>query len=65
MTKFFGMNLLEGLTASTTKSMLNSADNLISKHNISWDYCRAIGLYNTNANIGEHNSNKSRARQKK
>lgn len=47
MTKFFGMNLLEGLTASTTKSMLNSVDDLISKHNISWDYCMVIGLYTT------------------
>ena len=34
-------------------------------HKLSSDYCMAIGLDNTNANIGEGNSIKSRAFKKK
>ena len=64
MAKFFDMNLLESVTASMAESICNSVDNLFSKHNIPWKYCMAIGLDNTNANIGEHNSIKSRAREK-
>ena len=64
VSKFFDMSLLEGVSASTVDSMFNSTDDLFSKHNISWDYCMAIGLDNTNANIGEHNSIKSSAWEK-
>ena len=64
MTKFFEMSLLEGVTASTIKSIFNSVDTLFSRHGIPWDYRMAIGLDNTNANIGEHNSIKSRTREK-
>ena len=64
MTKIFDMNLLEGVTASTTERMFNSVDDLFSKHNIPWDYCMAVGLDNTTANIREHNSIKSCAREK-
>ena len=65
MTKIFDMNLLEGATASTTERMFNSVNDLFSKHNIPWDYCMAIGLDNTTANIREHNSIKSRVTEKK
>ena len=64
MTKFFDMKLLERVTASLAESMFSSVDDLFSKHSIPWDYCMAIGLDNANANIGEHNSIKSRAREK-
>ena len=53
MTRFFDMGLLEGSTASTAESMLASVAEQFNDHNFSWDYCVAIGLDNTNANIGE------------
>ena len=37
---------------------------LFIKHGISWDFVTALGVDNTNANIGEHNSLKSRALEK-
>lgn len=65
MTKFLDMNLLEGRDASTADVMFESVDSLLTKNDIRWDYCMAIGLDNTNANIGEHNSIKTRAKEKK
>ena len=56
--------LIEGSDASTAAAMFESVDNQLTNHEITWDYCLAIGLDNTNANIGEHNSIKSRAREK-
>ena len=44
--------------------MFESVDNLLTKNDIRWDYCMAIGLDNTNVNIGEHNSIKTRAKEK-
>ena len=64
MTKFFDMNMLKGQDASTAKIIFDSVDEQFNKYNILWDHCIGIGLDNTNANIGEHNSIKSRARQK-
>ena len=64
MTKFFDINLLTGREASTAETMFNSVNAQLTKHGIPWDYCIGIGLDNTNANIGEHNSIKSRARNK-
>ena len=61
MTKFFDMNLLEGTDASTAASMFDRVSNLFERYNIQWDHCMGIGLDNTNANIGERNSIKSRA----
>jgi hypothetical protein len=60
MTKFVDMNLLEGPNASTAESMFNSDDELFNEHSISWDTVTAIGVDNTNANNGAHNSIKSR-----
>ena len=65
MTKFFDMNLIDGTDASTAETMFLSVDNQLNNHDISWDYCLAIGLDNTNANIGDHNSIKPRAKEKK
>ena len=63
-TKFFDMNLLEGTDASTTASMFDSVNSLFEPYNIQRDHYIGIGLDSTNANIGERNSIKSRARQK-
>ena len=41
-----------------------SVDKLFIKHAISWDFVIALGVNNTNANNGEHNSLKSRALEK-
>ena len=64
MTKFLDMNLLEGRDASTADVMFESVDNILTINDIRWDHCMAIGLDNTNVNIGEHNSIKSRAKEK-
>lgn len=64
MTKFLDINLLEGRDASTAETMFASVNNLLDMNDIQWDHCMAIGLDNTNANVGEHYSIKSRAREK-
>ena len=64
MTKFFDMSLIDGTDASTAEAMFQSIDNQLNNHDISWDYCLDIGLDNTNVNIGDHNSIKSRAKEK-
>ena len=64
MTKFFDMSLIDGTDASTVEAMFQSVDNQLSNHDISWGYCLAIGLDNTNVNIGDHNSIKSRANER-
>ena len=46
------MNLIEGKDASTAAVMFQSVHTLMSSHSISWDHCLAIGLDNTNENIG-------------
>ena len=58
------MNLIDGTDASTAEAMFQSVDNQLNNHDISCDYCLTIGLYNTNVNIGDHNSIKSRAKEK-
>ena len=64
MTNVFDMNLIDGTDASTAGAMFQSIDNQLNNHDIRWDYCLAIGLDNTNVNIGDHNSIKSRAKEK-
>ena len=64
MIKFFDMDLIDGIGASTAEAMFQSVDNQLSNHDISWDYCLAIGLDNANVNIGDHNSIKPRAKEK-
>ena len=61
MTKFFDMNMFEGTDASTAEHMFSSIENQLRKNELSWDMVTSIGLDNTNANIGDHNSIKSRA----
>ena len=64
MTKLIDMNLIEGASASTAAAMFSSVDKEFEKFQIPWEYCLAIGVDNRNANIGDHNSIKSRAIQK-
>ena len=64
MRKDFDRNLMEGRNASTVAEMFSSVDKLFIKNGISWDLITALGLDNTNTNIGEHNSLKSRALEK-
>ena len=64
MTKFFDMNLIDGIDASTAQAMFQSVDNQLKNHDISWKFCLAIGLDNRNANIGDHNSIKPRTKEK-
>ena len=61
---FFDMNLVEGRDASTAAEMFSSVDKLFIKRDISWDFITALGVDNTNANIGEHSSLKSKALEK-
>ena len=55
------MNMLEGRDGSTAEHMFTSIENQLRKNELSWDMVTSIGLDNTNANIGDHNSIKSRA----
>ena len=64
MTKFFDMNMLEGRDARTAKFMFSSIDRQLTSNDLSWDKVSALGLDNTNANIEDHNSIKSRALEK-
>ena len=64
MTKFFDINLIEGRDSSTAACMFQSVDDMLVSNDIHWDYCMALGLDNTNVNIGDHNSIKTRAREK-
>ena len=41
--------------------MFTSIENQLRKNELSWDMVTSIGLDNTNANIGNHNTIKSRA----
>ena len=58
------MNLMKGRDASTAAEMFSSVNKLFIKHGISWDFVTALGVDDKNANIGEHNSLKSRALEK-
>ena len=49
-------NMLVGRDASTAEFMFASIDQQLVENDLSWDMLSAIGLENTNANIGEHNS---------
>ena len=60
-TKFFEMSLMEGANASTAAAMFSSVDKQLKKFQMLWEYCSPRGVDNKNANIGDHNSIKSRA----
>ena len=64
MTKSFDMNMLEGRDASAAESMYSSINQQLPSNDLSWGMVSVLGLDNTNANIGDHNSIKSRALEK-
>ena len=64
MTNLFDIDTLEGLASSTAEVMFDGVNIKLSENGISWNNFTAIGLDNTNANIGESNSIKSRAKSK-
>ena len=61
MTTFLGMNIMKGEDVSTTESMSKSVEDIFTK----WDSVTAIGVDNTNSNIGHRNSLTSTAKDKK
>ena len=64
MTKSFDMNMLEGRDASAAEFMFSSINQQLPSNDLSWDMVSALGLDNTNTNIGDHNFIKSIALKK-
>ena len=64
MTKFFDMNLVSGRSSGTAAAMFDSVDAQFTKHGIAWENVSGLGVDNTNANIGNHNSLKTRVLKK-
>ena len=64
MPKFFDMNLLSGRDSGTAEVMLDSTDAQFTKQGVSWENVSGLGVDNTNANIGTHNSLKARVLRK-
>lgn len=58
---FFNLNMLEGRTTSSAEQMFNSVGTKSAENGIFWRMMSAIGVDNTNKNIGTHNSIKTRA----
>ena len=59
LTKFFDMNLIEGRTSGTTATTFEHVDATFEKNGFSWNSVTALGVDNTNANIGTHDSIKT------
>ena len=62
--KFFNMCSTSGKPCSTAGSLFNAIDNTFTSDEISWEQCASIGLNNTNVNVGDKNSIKSRVQQR-
>ena len=58
---FFNLNMLEGCTTSSAEQMFNSVGTKSAENGIFWRIMSAIGVDNTNKNVGTHNSIKTRA----
>ena len=58
---FFNLNMLEGRTTSSAEQMFNSVGTKSAENDIFWRMMSAIGVGNTNKNIGTYNSIKTRA----
>ena len=64
MKQIFDINRLQGRDASKAEQLFNSIDDQFTKYGIKRDYCAALDLENTNLNVGEFSSLKSRTRVK-
>ena len=64
MTKFFDINLIEGRSSGTAATIFEHVDAVFEKYEIHWNSVTGLGVENTNVNIGEHDSIKSRVLEK-
>ena len=62
-TKFYDMCLTKGEHAGKAASIFSAISTKFTEDGIPWENCVAVGVDNTNTNIGPHNSIKSRALQ--
>ena len=60
MTKYFDMNLIERCLSGTAATIFENVDSIFEKYEIHWSFVTGLGVDNTNVNIGEHDSIKSR-----
>ena len=58
------MNLVSGRDIGTAEVMFDSTDAQFTKHGVSWENVSGLGVDNTNANIGNRNSYKTRVLRK-
>ena len=64
MTKFYDINYMKGRDASPAQALFQSADDILAKNGVQWNNCTSLGLDNTNTNIGNRNSIKTKALDK-
>ena len=62
--KFYDMCTTSGEDWSKAETLFNAIDSTFVKDDLSWTHCVSVGLDNTNGNMGNRNSVKSRVRQK-
>ena len=60
---FLDMCITTGQGAGTAESIFQKINETLILHNIPWTNCVAIGLDNTNVNMGKRNSIKSRVQK--
>lgn len=58
--KFFDMCPTTGEDCCKAETLFNAIDSALEHEGISWGNCVSMGVDNTNSNVGEHNSLKSR-----
>ena len=58
--KFFDMCPTTGEDCCKSETLFNAIDSALERDGISWKNCVSMGVDNTNSNVGEHNSLKSR-----
>ena len=64
MTKFCDISYIKGRNASTAQAFFQIVDYILTKNGVKWNNCTSLGLDNTNANIGDRSSIKTRALEK-
>jgi len=62
--KFYDMCTTSGEDCSKAETLFNAIDSAFVKDDLSWKHCVSVGLDNTNVNMGNRNSVKSRVLQK-
>ena len=59
--RFFDMCTTTGEDCSKAQTLFDAIDQALKKQEVTWGNCISLGVDNTNTNVGEHNSIKSRA----